>query len=126
MAGSMGTVRPMSWEVMAVPYTLPTMRLDCVVACTSARSGTRRADSVRVERMSARIHIAHLSRCAAARVTRRRFTAGRILSRGRLGIEKVVHHRDDDGDALHQRDVCRVGQDGQSRCGARPQVAENL
>ena len=34
----------------------------------------------------------------------------------RFRIEKVVHHRDDDGHALHQRDVCRVGQDGQSRC----------
>ena len=33
----------------------------------------------------------------------------------RLRIEKVVHHRDDDGHALHQRDVCRVGQYGQSR-----------
>ena len=34
----------------------------------------------------------------------------------RFCIEKVVHHRDDDGHAIHQRDVCRVGQDGQSRC----------
>ena len=34
----------------------------------------------------------------------------------RLCIEKVVHHRDDDGHALHQRDVCCVGQYGQSRC----------
>jgi hypothetical protein len=33
----------------------------------------------------------------------------------RFRIEKVVHHRDDDGHALHQRDVCRVGQYGQSR-----------
>jgi hypothetical protein len=33
----------------------------------------------------------------------------------RLCIEKVVHHRDDDGHALHQRDVCCVGQYGQSR-----------
>ena len=32
----------------------------------------------------------------------------------RLCIEKVVHHRDDDVHALHQRDVRRVGQDGQS------------
>ena len=24
----------------------------------------------------------------------------------RLGVEKVVHHRDNDGHALHQRDVC--------------------
>ena len=28
----------------------------------------------------------------------------------RLGVEKVVHHRDDDGHALHQRDVGGVGQ----------------
>jgi hypothetical protein len=34
----------------------------------------------------------------------------------RLCIEKVVHHRDDDGHALHQRDVCCVGQYGQPRC----------
>src|SRR5580704_2618004 len=44
----------------------------------------------------------------------------------RLRIEKVVHHRDDDGHAKHQRDVCRVGQNGQSRFGARPHVAVNL
>src|SRR5262245_204462 len=29
----------------------------------------------------------------------------------RLGVEKVVHHRDDDGHTLHQRDVGGVGQD---------------
>jgi YCII-related domain len=33
----------------------------------------------------------------------------------RLCIEKVVHHRDDDVHALHQGDVCRLGQYGQSR-----------
>ena len=27
-------------------------------------------------------------------------------------IEKVVHHRDNNGHALHQRDVCRLGQYG--------------
>ena len=31
-------------------------------------------------------------------------------------IEKVVHHRDDDGHALHEGDVCCIGQNGQSRC----------
>src|SRR5258708_8483234 len=44
----------------------------------------------------------------------------------RLGVEKVVHHRDDDGHALHQRDVGGVGQDGQARCGARLHVAVDL
>src|SRR5262245_13919272 len=29
-----------------------------------------------------------------------------------LCIEKVIHHRDDDGHALHHRDVCCVGQYG--------------
>ena len=33
----------------------------------------------------------------------------------RLCIEKVVHHRDDDVHALHQRDVRRLRQYGQSR-----------
>jgi hypothetical protein len=42
--------------------------------------------------------------------------AGLFLLPLRLCIEKVVHHRDDDGHALHQRDVCCVGQYGQSRC----------
>lgn len=32
----------------------------------------------------------------------------------RLCIEKVVHHWDDDRRVLHERDVGRVGQDGQS------------
>ncbi len=44
----------------------------------------------------------------------------------RLGVEKVVHHRDDDGHALHQCHVGGVGQDGQSRCGARLHVAVDL
>src|SRR6266702_4464753 len=44
----------------------------------------------------------------------------------RLSIKKVVHHRDDDGNALHQRDVGGVGQDGQSRCGAWLHVAVDL
>src|SRR5437660_1440976 len=44
----------------------------------------------------------------------------------RLGVEKVVHHRDDDGNALHQRDVGGVGQDGQSRRGAWLHVAVDL
>src|SRR6266404_4905959 len=44
----------------------------------------------------------------------------------RLGVEKVVHHRDDDGHALHQRDVGGVGQDGQARGGARLHVAVDL
>ena len=29
-------------------------------------------------------------------------------------IEKVVYHRDDDGHALHQRDMCCIGQNRQS------------
>ena len=44
----------------------------------------------------------------------------------RLGVEKVVHHWDDDGHALHQCHVGGVGQDGQSRRGARLQVAVDL
>lgn len=44
----------------------------------------------------------------------------------RLCVEKVVHHRDDDGHALHQCHVGGVGQDGQSRCGARLHVAVDL
>ena len=44
----------------------------------------------------------------------------------RLCVEKVVHHRDDDGYALHQCHVGGVGQDGQSRCGARLHVAVDL
>lgn len=43
-----------------------------------------------------------------------------------LRIEKVVYHRDDNGHALHQRNVCCVGQYGQSRCRARPHVAMNI
>ena len=43
-----------------------------------------------------------------------------------LGVEKVVHHRDYDGHALHQRYVGGVGQDGQSRCGAWLHVAVDL
>jgi hypothetical protein len=39
-------------------------------------------------------------------------TTGLLLLLWRLGVEKVVHHRDDDGHALHQRDVGGVGQDG--------------
>ena len=34
----------------------------------------------------------------------------------RLCIKEVVHYRDDDRHALHQRDVRGVGQNGQSRC----------
>src|SRR5438105_1084701 len=52
--------------------------------------------------------------------------SSRVLRALRLCVEKVVHHRDDDGHALHQRDVGGVGQDGQSRCGARLQVAVDL
>ncbi len=44
----------------------------------------------------------------------------------RLCVEKVVHHWDDDGHALHQCHVSGVGQDGQSRCGARLHVAVDL
>src|SRR5215468_793960 len=44
----------------------------------------------------------------------------------RLGIEKVVHHRDDDGHARHQRDVSCVGQDGESGRRSRLQVAVDL
>ena len=34
----------------------------------------------------------------------------------RFCIEEVVHHRDDDGHALHEGAVCCIGQNGQSRC----------
>ena len=51
-------------------------------------------------------------------------TSGRLGLR--LGVEKVVHHWDDDGYALHQCHVGGVGQDGQSRCGARLHVAVDL
>lgn len=44
----------------------------------------------------------------------------------RLCVEKVVHHWDDDGHALHQYHVSGIGQDGQSRCGARLHVTVNL
>src|SRR6266404_546745 len=52
--------------------------------------------------------------------------SSRVLRALRLGVEKVVHHRDDDGHALHQRDVGGVGQDGQARGGARLHVAVDL
>src|SRR5262249_60736155 len=51
---------------------------------------------------------------------------GLLLLLWRLGVEKVVHHRDNDGHALHQRNVRGVGQDGQSRCGARLDVPVDL
>ena len=44
----------------------------------------------------------------------------------RLGIEKVVDHRDDRLPTVHQRDVCCIGQNSQSGLRARPQVAVNL
>ena len=43
-----------------------------------------------------------------------------------LRIEKVVHYRDDNGHAVHQRNVCCVGQNCQSRRRARLHVAMDL
>jgi len=43
-----------------------------------------------------------------------------------LGIEKVVHHRDDRCHCGSSGNVCCVGQNGQSRCRARLHVAMDL